>query len=203
VAVTIMSRIASAFATKPGRTRKVVDSNCLQSEALKVYLSASADNHVVLTDYAAMEAYKGDTLKSIYRSMEILAQHPQQVIVLRETQDICALNGRTAASLKPLIDEAQTGKFSEYCQHLLAARGGDLSLHGQLLEHGREATAHIDRMLKDMPTLSSGIDLMAETYSPEELKILVAAKNTRRKCVKGWFRMFCCLQGSFSKSIPA
>src|ERR1700730_8532175 len=110
-----MSRIASAFATKPGRTRKVVDSNCLQSEALKAYLSASAGNYVVLTDYAAMEAYKGDTLKSIYRSMEILAQHPQQVVVLRGTQDICALNGRTAASLKPLIDEAQTRDFSEYC----------------------------------------------------------------------------------------
>jgi len=49
-----MSRIASAFATKPSRTRKVFDSNCLQSEALKAYLSASADNYVVLTDYAAM-----------------------------------------------------------------------------------------------------------------------------------------------------
>jgi hypothetical protein len=91
VAVTIMTRVASVFGTKPGRTRKVVDSNCLQSEALKVYLSAPADNYVVLTDYAAMEAYKGDTLKSIYRSMEILAQHPQQVIVLRGTQEICAL----------------------------------------------------------------------------------------------------------------
>ena len=40
------------------------------------------------------------------------------------------------------------------------------------MEHGREATAHIDRMLIDMPTLSSGIDLAAKTYSPVELKIL-------------------------------
>ena len=29
-----------------------------------------------------MEAYKGDTLKSIYHSMEILIEYPEQVIVL-------------------------------------------------------------------------------------------------------------------------
>ena len=137
----------------------------MSQEALRAYLSASAHNYVVLTNYAAMEAYKGDTLKSIYSSMEILAQHPKQVIILTGTQDICALNGHAAALLEPLIDEVQTRDFSEYCQHLLAAKGGDLSLQGQLLEHGREATAYIERMLNDMPTLSSGIDLMAKTYS--------------------------------------
>lgn len=51
--------------------RKVVDSNFLQSDELRDYLSKSAGNYVVLTDYAAMEAYKGDTLDTIYRSMEI------------------------------------------------------------------------------------------------------------------------------------
>jgi hypothetical protein len=172
MAVTIMSQFASAFAARPRRTRKVADSNCLQSEALRAYLSASADNHVVLTDYAAMEAYKGNTLKSIYRSMELLAQHPGQVIVLRGTQDICTLDGQAAASKEPLNDEAQTREFPEYCQHLLAARSGDPSLQQQLLAHGREATAHIERMLLSMPTLSAGIDLMAKTYSPAELKIL-------------------------------
>jgi hypothetical protein len=104
--------------------------------------------------------------------MEILAQHPKQVIILKGSQDVCTLNGRAAASLEPLFDEAQTREFSECCQHLLAAKGGDLSLQRQLLEHGREATAHIDRMLMDMPTLSSGIDLMANTYLPAELQIL-------------------------------
>jgi hypothetical protein len=122
VAVTIMSRVVSAFAARPRKTRKVVDTNCLQSEALRTYLSASADNYVVLTNYAAMEAYKGDTLKSIYSSMEILAKHPKQVIILTGTQDICALNGRAAESLEPLIDEVQTREFPEYCQHLLGKR---------------------------------------------------------------------------------
>jgi hypothetical protein len=46
--------------------QKIVDSNFLQSDALRAYLSASTDNYAVLTDFAAMEAYKGDTLAWIY-----------------------------------------------------------------------------------------------------------------------------------------
>jgi hypothetical protein len=164
--------LASVFAAKPRKTQKVVDTNCLQGDALRSYLSASIDNYVVLTDYAAMAAYKGDALTWIYDRMEILAQYPKQVLVLRGTQDICGLEGQAATLQDPLIDEIQTREFSEYCQHLLAAKRGDLSLQQQLLEHGREATAHIDRMLLNMPTLSSGIDLVEKTYSPAELKIL-------------------------------
>jgi hypothetical protein len=152
--------------------RKVVDSNFLQCEMLRAYLSESTDNYVVLTDYAAMEAYKGDTLKSIYRSMEILAHHPKQVIVLKGTQDVCGLSAHDAASPERLIDVTQTREFPKYCHLLLAAERGDVSLQRQLLELGREANAHIDRMLRDSPTLSSGFDLTAKTYSPAELKIL-------------------------------
>ena len=40
--------------------RMVIDSNYLQCSALRDYLAASTDNYAVITDYAAMEAYKGD-----------------------------------------------------------------------------------------------------------------------------------------------
>jgi hypothetical protein len=152
--------------------RKVVDSNLLQSERLEAYLSESADNYAVLTDYAAMEAYKGDTLPWIYDRMKILAQYPKQVLVLRGTQEVCGLQGRTAARQDSMIDETQTLAFAEFCQHLIVAKRGDPSLQQQLLENGREATAHIDKMLGDMPTLASGIDLMTKACSPAELEIL-------------------------------
>ncbi len=119
-----------------------------------------------------MEAYKGDTLKSIYRSMEILAHHPKQVIVLKRTQDVCGLSAHDASSPESLIDVSQTSEFPKYCRLLLAAERGDVYLQRQLLELGREANAHMGRMLKDSPTLSSGFDLMAKTYSPAELKTL-------------------------------
>lgn len=140
--------------------RMVIDSNYLQDEKLRSYLAASTNNYAILTDYAAMEAYKGNTLVSIYRSMEILAEHPKQVMVLKGTQVVCGLSGRDATSQESLIDKSQSLEFPEYCRQLLAAKTGDLSLERQLLELGREATQHMDRMLCDMPTLSKGISMM-------------------------------------------
>ena len=152
--------------------RKVVDSNFLQSDELRDYLSKSAGNYVVLTDYAAMEAYKGDTLDTIYRSMEILADYPKQVIVLKGTQVACGLRGRSAGLQRRLIDERQMKEFGEYCQHLHAAKHGNVYLQKQLLDFGREATAHMDRMLADAQNAPSAFDEIAKTYTDNELRLL-------------------------------
>jgi hypothetical protein len=77
--------------------RKIADSNFLQSDGLVAYLSESTDNFAVVTDYAAMEACKGNTPVSIYRSMAILARYPAQIIVLHGTQHACRLASATAA----------------------------------------------------------------------------------------------------------
>jgi hypothetical protein len=58
--------------------RMVIDSNALQSEELRAF---SKNNFAVITDYLAMEAYKGNTMASIFRSMEILTQFPHQAII--------------------------------------------------------------------------------------------------------------------------
>lgn len=152
--------------------RKVVDSNFLQSDGLRDYLSKSATNFVVLTDCAAMEAYKGDTLASIFRSMEILAQYPKQVIVLKGTQIVCGLRGRNAGLQRRLIDEIQTGEFSAYCKNLLAAQHGNVGLQNSILEHGREATARMDRMLADVANLPGVLSEVAGNYTDAEVKIL-------------------------------
>jgi len=201
--MTVGGWFASVLPIKRRGTRKVVDTNYLQDGRLRAYLSASPDNRAVLTDYAAMEVYKGDTLAGIYSCMEIVAQYPKQVLVLKGTQDICRLNGRAAASRCGLIDATQTREFSDYCRHLRAAKGGDLSLQQQLLEHRREATAHIDRMLLDMPTLSSGIDLVEKLYLPAELKILRhRAEHTPRMREK-LVQNVLLLAGDLFKSHPA
>lgn len=152
--------------------RKVVDSNFMQADGLKQYLAKSTQNCVVLTDYAAMEAYKGDTLVSIYRSLEILAQYPKQVIVLKGTQAVCGLKGRSAGLQRRMIDGKQTREFGEYCKHLRAAKRGDLFFQEQLLRLGRDATAHMDRMLTDAADMPNILDEVAETYTKTELRVI-------------------------------
>ena len=92
----------------------IVDSNYLQSEALREFLSRSRSNRAVLTDYAAMEAYKSNTTNVIFQSMEIPAEFPKQIIVLKNTRMVGALSGRTKGLQKRLIDKDQTKNFSQF-----------------------------------------------------------------------------------------
>jgi hypothetical protein len=152
--------------------KKVVDSNYLQTETLRTYFAKSPTNCVVLTDYAAMEAYKGDTLSSIYRSMEIVAEYPKRVIVLKPTGKVCGLRGRRSGLQRRMIDEEQTRGFATWCQRLKLAKQGNVSLQQQLLNHGRVASDQMDRIRADVSTYAENLEGAAKGYTPNELKAL-------------------------------
>lgn len=159
--------------------RKVVDSNYLQGPKLRDYLSMSKSNIALLTDYAAMEAYKGDTLTSIYKSMSVLAEYPNQVVILKNTVVACGLNGNGVELQSHLIDISQTRQFGSYCNSLAAAKSGNIKLQLQLLEFGKDATQHLEeRMLVDAQTMSRAFDEIANTYTKDELRSI---------CSGDWF----------------
>jgi len=75
-----------------------------------------------------MEAYEGNTLESIHKSMAILAEFPKQVVVLKDTRTVCGLRlgARGSGLQSQLIDERQTREFSCYCGQLIAKQGDEL-----------------------------------------------------------------------------
>lgn len=152
--------------------RKVVDSNFMRDERFREFLSKSPNNHAVLTDYAAMEAYKGDTLKTISESMDILTKYPKQIIILKSTDVVCGLRGRAAGLQRRLIDEQQTRSFSRYCQDLAAAKRGDIHYKNQLLLKGKDAIEHLDKVRNDAASIPAAFDAIADTFTKEELRIL-------------------------------
>jgi hypothetical protein len=152
--------------------RMVVDSNFLQNSELRQYLSKSKSHFAVLTDYAAMEAYKGNTLVSIYKSMAILSEFPKQVIILKGTQTVCGLHGRLSGLQRRLIDDRQTNEFHIYCKRLIGAENGDERFRAQLLGLGREATAQMDRVLADGEKIAEHIEVLAKTFTDDELRAL-------------------------------
>jgi hypothetical protein len=91
--------------------RKIVDRNSLQWPELREYLAASRKNFVVLTDYTAMEAFKGDTLANISGATEILCEFPKQVLVLKSTSIVSQLKGRRCGFTRRMIDRDQTKGF--------------------------------------------------------------------------------------------
>jgi hypothetical protein len=152
--------------------RKIVDRNYLQSPKLRDYLVAWRKHRVVLTDYAAMEAFKGDALVNIASATEILREFPKQVVVLKSTSSIATLKGRRCGFTRRMVDRDQTKGFPEWCEHLARAFAGDKDLQRQTLENGREADAHLKRMLDDQQNYAENLEAMSKNFSEAELKAL-------------------------------
>lgn len=152
--------------------QKIVDSNRLQSDELRSYLGSSKKNVAVLTDFAAMEAYKGDTLASIYKSTEIVSEFPDQVVVLKGTQHVNRQSGRPAGLQRRLIDDRQTREFTQYAPALSRAKHGDRALQQQLLKHGAASKEHLDRMLDDAASIGPTFDALAKAYTKKERAII-------------------------------
>jgi len=152
--------------------RKIVDRNYLQSPELRNYLAAWRKHRVVLTDYVAMEAFKGDALANIASATEILREFPKQVIVLKSTSSIATLKGRRYGFTRRMIDRDQTRGFPEWCWHLARALAGDKNLRRQIVENGQEADTHLTRMRDDQQNYAENLDAMAKNFSEAELKTL-------------------------------
>lgn len=150
----------------------VVDSNYLERQELRDYLFASKSNLAILTDYAAMEAYKSDTLNSIHRRMSLVCEFPTQIIVLIGTQEACSLTGSTTEIANRLVDRGQTKEFPTFCRALALARSGSKTVQRQLIERGREAHAHLERVLSNSEQLAAGIEEIAASYTYLELKAI-------------------------------
>jgi len=119
-----------------------------------------------------MEAYKGNSLISIFRSMEILMEFPRQVIVLKNTGKICGLRGGQSGLQRRMIDERQTTEFPKFCRALRAAERGDTRLRQEILENGRAADSHLDRILASAPIMPDGIQELSKEFTPNELKAI-------------------------------
>jgi len=146
----------------------IIDSNCLRSDELQGYLASSSENLAVLTDFAAMEAYKGDTLVSIYESMRIVASFPLQILVLKGTQTVGSLSGRRSGLQERLTDRSQTKLFHHFAAAMARGRGVNPSVDKQLLAHGTASKTHLDQMLADAADLRGIIESLARIYTKEE-----------------------------------
>ena len=124
----------------------VVDSNYLRDARLKSFLQSSSSNLIILTDYAAMEALKGDALVGMYESMKILSEFSSQVQVLKTTLAICGLSGSSKGLQRRFVDFPQTNEFLLFCKNLKTAHLGSTPLIDQLNALGVEANTHFHRM---------------------------------------------------------
>jgi hypothetical protein len=148
--------------------RMVIDSNILQAAELRHYLSAKKANIAVLPDFIFVEAYKPRSVPSVCKSMAILCEFPNQVIVLKPTKKCSGLSGRLAGLQRRLIHEEGTRQFGRYAQLLQRARDGDIDAIHQIESDFGQPSAHIDGLADEAIGLGSRIDEFISHFSPAD-----------------------------------
>ena len=146
----------------------VIDSNELQTPRLREFLSSSPNNLAVVPDFAAMEAYKGDSLKTIFKSMAVLADFPNQVVVLNGSAKNCGMSGRRKGLQRRLIDEAQTRGFPEYIRAIRLAEAGDTQLQAEIMRLGESANEHLEKMRSEATNIRKAIEILGSRYTKGE-----------------------------------
>lgn len=154
---------------------KIVDANFLRSPFLEDYFRADAGNRVVFNDHGCMECYKGPGLENLARSLDIVSRYPSQVVVLKSTREIVALQSRSGYTLTRsfLVDKDQTREFGRFCEGVRhAVRGSAPELSEQLLAKSLVANSYFARARADAELASQGIRGIAVLYDPASLKQL-------------------------------
>jgi hypothetical protein len=153
------------------KVKRVVDLSALGDPALEHFLTASRANIAVFIDYAAMEAYKSaDPLQALSRYVSIVANHPDQVLVLKGTRKIVALKPRRKGLHRRLVDEDQTRDFPLFCRQVELARAGDRRFDRAIQEHRSAASDHLEKILRDSTVIAEGLELLQQSFTRAELE---------------------------------
>jgi hypothetical protein len=156
--------------------RVVIDSNRVQTDELAAFLRASNSNRAVVTDWLMMEAYKGDTLASIYKSLGVLASFPRQVVVLKNTGQ-CMTVPVGPQMANRLIWRQHTDEFLQFVSEIEQARGGDRLVEESVLWRGAKAD---ERMADAERSARWTVDLFADLINllePQDVATIVGKSN--------------------------
>ena len=151
--------------------KKIIDANFFSDSQLNTYLKSSKHNKVVFCDYASMEAYKGNALKNIKKSIEIVSKYPNQVIVLKGTRDIVKLT-LSCKNARKFIDKKQTHDFKEFCNEVKLATQGNKTLEKRIIYLSKEASKHFDNIEKESDKIILGIQEIGKSFDPKHLTFL-------------------------------
>ena len=102
----------------------MIDTNSVETEELRLFLSADRDNAAVLPEHTVVEVFKQTSLEAIWASTSVLRGFPRQVVILRGNRYLSTVDARSPAISNRFVDRESTRAFSKWCKALEAAWEG-------------------------------------------------------------------------------
>ncbi len=151
------------------KKRFVVDTNYLARPELRDWLAESGLHCAVLTEFAAMESYKGDTLKTLFPNMAVLIEFPRQVIVLKGAELTHGLIDRVSNPQLRLLDQEQTAAFVQFADHV---QNPTPYVEKQMVGLGGHADVTMEKMVGEATKIAQVIPELLSIYDEKEQRIL-------------------------------
>jgi hypothetical protein len=161
--------------------RVVIDTNCLESEELRVFLGADRSNFAVLPEHTIVEVFKPRNLASVVASYSVLCDFPRQVIVLKANRFVAGVNPRVAAISNRFIDRESTRSFSKFCDVLEAAKKGHASYKRQLAKRQEWARERVDSVQDGLGDQSEALGELRTLFIAEDLRRLGAGEKLSQR----------------------
>ena len=71
-----------------------------------------------------------------------------------------------------MIDQRQTSNFPQFCADLTAAKSGNKALEKTLVNMGKEASEHLERVLEDAEILPEALENLVKDFTRQELDVI-------------------------------
>jgi hypothetical protein len=152
--------------------RKVVDTNFLQDEGLRDYLSASPKNIAVVIDYAELEIVKTGK-DNLLKSTEILVQFPKQVVLAKTADVASVMRGKRKGMKKRFSDGRRTTVFRKWGRHgREKLKKGEKAEVDRVVAASKEAVRHLELIKEGTKHFAVDLEEAAKQFTPEELRML-------------------------------
>ena len=180
--------------------RVVIDSNRVQSEELERFLASAPGHRAVVTDWLMMEAYKGDTQRSIYKSLGVLAKFPRQVIVLRNT-GICMCRRVGPQMASRLIWDEHTRTFPRFISEIADAQAGNALIEQSLFWRGEKASERMEALMDIADLLMDGHRSMSAVLTSRNIAAIRTNKDVPTDILKRVFEISDSVSQGFREQI--
>ncbi len=166
----------------------LADSNALRNPDLKVYLSASRDHHIALSDLTLIEMRKRNALSTSRESLQIMSQFPTQVFVMKKTYEILELNIASNADVDRLFDYDAGLELDQISADLVTLPPPD-RLKARMTELEEEAVNVIAELGKQMEDLEDALVSMTKEFKQPQIKQLRTGEGVSDETQQTLFRL--------------
>lgn len=159
--------------------RWVIDTNYLERPELAAWLAARPEHIAVLAHPTMVELHKRAALRTVQQALRICCRYSSQVVVLRATNELIVLGGRSKGMIHRLIDHAQTAQFGSYCRTVITApTTPELADHVAPLE--AQAVELLDSLTRGAANLITRLREADAIFTDAERKELRGALSSPR-----------------------